>query len=68
LLRKAAEGRGVSASPMEPQALPAGPGGPGGQLPGGEKTLGPRERAVQLLQEDPARAAGIVRAWLNKKE
>ena len=52
---------------MDRAALPAGPGGSAGQvaLPGMDPAQQVRDRARELAQTDPQRAAHIVRAWIN---
>jgi flagellar M-ring protein FliF len=52
---------------MERAALPPGPAGAGGQaaLPGMDPAQQVRDRARELAQTDPQRAAHVVRAWIN---
>ncbi len=69
LRRGAATGSALelSGGPLGTQALPAGPGG-AGQIGAGGRMLEPRDQSIQILQENPAKAAGIVKNWLNEKE
>jgi flagellar M-ring protein FliF len=66
--------KGISTAPLPQPALPQPspeqlpPGGATPQLTGGKKALEPREQTVKLVQEDPAKTAGIVKAWLQEKE
>jgi len=52
---------------MDRAALPPGPGAAAGQaaLPGMDPAQQVRDRARELAQTDPQRAAHIVRAWIN---
>jgi flagellar M-ring protein FliF len=51
-----------SASP-QPAALPPGGQAPPAQLP---KAPDLRQQTVQLVQEDPSKALGIIRGWINE--